>query len=485
MAVYKTIYKKLLAVGTAAVVMASVAAPSESEAAMPFTDVPVNYLSSVEYLYTNDIVNGTGSTTFGTNDSMTRGNTAIMIEKALGLEARIAPDAGFIDVSGRYEHPVNTLFDLGIISGYTSTTFNPNETLKRGAMAKILVKAYNIPMAVKDSPFKDATGAFGDYIDAIYAAGITNGVSADSFGSDVKITRGQFAILLSKTINRFGAGCDYDPQSTVNPDLQTINCLITEVARESTYTIPPEIVKAVAEKESDWQQFENGLPLKNRNNDGGIGLMQITNKAGYDEDKLGYDMKANIKAGIDFLTNTFYKRTDLPKINNHDPNNLESWYFAVMAYNGIVPKNSPVVQASGNRNELAYQELVYPMLEKGNLLDTNIDKLVMTPADFDYDPNSSTPINFIKKSYQLNDSYLTPSKQLFNIGEIVTYEGRGLRAIPSTSGSLIAISNGAKLKIIGEPMVDQNPKSANHFVWYLVEDLNTKNIGYIASYLIK
>ena len=213
--------------------------------------------------------------------------------------------------------------------------------------------------------------------------------------------------------------------------------------------------------------------------------MQITSKAGYDEQKLGYNVKDNIKAGIDFLTNAFYKRTDLPRINNHDPMKLESWYFAVMAYNGTVPQNSPIVKATGLRNELAYQELVFGILEKGNMLDTNIDNLDMKPADFDYDPNSTTPIKFVKKSYQLNADDLTASKQLFKVGDIVTYEGKGLRAIPSTSGSLIAISPAAKLKIIGEPMTDQNPKAKNHYVWYLVEDTNTRNTGYIASPYIK
>lgn len=489
MSIYKSIYKKLLAAGTAAVVMASVAAPSASEAAVLFDDVKKsNYLSPVEYLNSNGIVNGIDSTNFGINLNIKRGDTAVIIEKALGLESRVAPDAGFTDVTGRYEHPVNTLSDMKIINGI-GNEFLPNDTLTRGAMAKILVNAYNIPMNVKDSPFKDATGAFGSYIDAIYAAGITSGVSADRFGTDVNITRGQFAVLLFKTINKFGTACDYDPNSTVNPDPQTINCLITEVARESN--VPPEIVKAVAEKESGWVQFESGKPYMSTNGDGGIGVMQITNTASYNVKELEYNLKANIKAGVDFLTEAFFNRKDLPEINNNDPKKLESWYFAVMAYNGIVPKNSPVVQATGARNPLAYQELVFDILDKGNLyvgepeLETNIDKLDMKKEDFQYDPNSSTAIKFLKTSYPLNAAELTSSKQLFKVGDVVTYSGTGLRAIPSRSGSLITIAPGAKLKIIGEPMADQNPKSVNHTVWYLAEDVNTKKIGYIASPYIK
>ncbi len=483
MSIYQSIFKKLLAAGTAAVVMGSLAAPTLIEAAVPFDDVPEKYLSAVEYLNTNGIVKGTG-TLYGTNDSMTRGTTAIMISRALGLENQSAPDAGFPDVGGQYTNAVNNLSYRGIISG-SGGQFLTNQTLTRGAMAKILVNAYNIPMGVKDSPFDDAVGAFADYIDAIYAAGITNGVTADRFGSEKEIKRGDFATLLFKTINRFGAGCDYDPNSTDNPDSQTINCLITEIARQSN--VPPEIVKAVAEKESDWKQFSNGKPFMNTDGDGGIGLMQITNTADYNPDEIGYNVKANIEAGVDFLTEAFYNRNDLPKINNHDPKMLESWYFAVMAYNGIVPKNSPIVQATGERNTEAYQELVFGILDKGNLyvgdpqLETNIDKLNMKKEDFQYDPNSGKSITFLKDSYQLNVADLTASKQLFKVGDVVTYHSNRLRAIPSTNGSIITISIGSRVKIIGEPMSDQNQNSVNHYVWYLAEDINTKKIGYIAS----
>ena len=55
-----------------------------------------------------------------------------------------------------------------------------------------------------------------------------------------------------------------------------MNCLLTNAAIKAD--IPPEVVKAVATQENGgWKQFdENGKPIISR--DGGIGLMQITNK---------------------------------------------------------------------------------------------------------------------------------------------------------------------------------------------------------------
>ncbi len=135
----------------------------------------------------------------------------------------------------------------------------------------------------------------------------------------------------------------------VNYSFQEINKFLTEAAIAAD--IPPEVVKAVAKKESDWRQFDvNGEPFESEDN--GYGIMQITNFAGYEdkEELIKTDIKENIKAGVEIL-DSMYKRGDLPKVKNADRHDLESWYFPVMAYNGIKPINSPLVQATGERND--------------------------------------------------------------------------------------------------------------------------------------
>lgn len=96
-----------------------------------------------------------------------------------------------------------------------------------------------------------------------------------------------------------------------NPNKQTINKMLTEIALE--YNVPPEIVKAIAEVESSWQQFKSaGEPLIS--DDGGIGIMQVTNQSGYDPERLKFDIEYNIRAGVDILRKNFNRR-DLPAIN--------------------------------------------------------------------------------------------------------------------------------------------------------------------------
>lgn len=571
MSIYKSMRKRLVAAGTAAVIMTGVAAPGAFAEEMRFDDVSGHYIASVEYLSANDIVNGKTETHFGTILNITRGETALIIARALELDTENAPDAGFTDATGRYKGAVNALYEKKIIDGVSKTEFNTGGNLTRGQMAKILVNAYNIPDATKDSPFTDG-GAFDNYIDALSESEIAKGKSDTLFGTNQNITRGEFAKLLfnaiQKTANEipqplvtgipedgmatepiimvkvegvegysvsvklngtaikksengsyplylaegenkimvtaadasgkkaevekivsYDSACDYDPTSTVNPDRQTINCLITEVVRENGNKIPPEIVKAVAEKESAWTQFLDGKPLVRTEKDGreGIGIMQITNTAGYDVDRLKYDIKYNIETGVKFLMKNFYDRSDLPKINDHDPTDLESWYFAIMAYNGTVQANSPVKQATGERNTGAYQELVYDLLEKENVYEVlpNIDKLDMKPEEFEYNPDLGARIKFLKTSYELEGSLLTPSNQLYEIGDIVHYEGSGLRLVPATLGDKIPVTSNDELKIIGKPVQDNRLAITNHYVWYPVMKVSTGEIGYIASNYIK
>ena len=187
-----------------------------------------------------------------------------------------------------------------------------------------------------------------------------------------------------------------------NLSFQHINCLLTNAALEAK--IPPEVVKAVASKENGvWKQFdEKGQPIVSEDN--GIGVMQITNQLGYDQEKLKYDINYNIQAGVEILS-SMYQRTDLPKIKGTGREVIENWYFPVMAYNGTKPSNSPLFQSNGLKNQAAYQEKVFSLLEKDSYLyGTKLGQFPFNAADFEYDPNSLENIRFKNDGVFLNRS---------------------------------------------------------------------------------
>jgi hypothetical protein len=194
-------YRKFLATGTTAAIVASAIVPAASAASHPFTDVNSNYDEAVSYMFNNGITEGLTETLFGTDANLTRGDAAVIIARALELDTDNAPDAGFEDVNNRVSGAVNALVEAEIISGYSETEFKPYEELSRGAMAKILVNAYDFSDHAVDTEFTDLTATFGVYIEALYGAGITSGKTETTYGTNLDITRGEFAVLLHKSIN--------------------------------------------------------------------------------------------------------------------------------------------------------------------------------------------------------------------------------------------------------------------------------------------
>ncbi|MBO9129994.1 transglycosylase SLT domain-containing protein [Bacillus sp. 165] len=269
-----------------------------------------------------------------------------------------------------------------------------------------------------------------------------------------------------------------------NPSFQHLNCLLTNAALEAN--IPPEVVKAVATQENGWKQFnESGQPVVSQ--DGGIGLMQITNQSNYDQQKLKYDIYYNIQAGIEILSSMYY-RTDLPKIKGAGSEVIENWYFPVMAYNGTKPINSPLYQATGLINENAYQERVFTNLEQNSFLGgTSLGQYPFKTTDFEYDPNSSKNIVFTQMEYILTDQ-MHASAYHFQAGNevVVTKDSVNLRSKPTTASDRYVLAKNTVLIITGDFVFDQSASNKNQFVWYPVKTVDQKVAGYISSaYIIQ
>lgn len=262
-------------------------------------------------------------------------------------------------------------------------------------------------------------------------------------------------------------------QINTNPTFQQMNCLLTNAAIKAD--IPPEVVKAVATQENGgWKQFEeNGEPIIS--SDGGIGLMQITNKDHLNQEKLKYDIYYNIEEGIKILS-SMYDRKDLPKIKGAGREVIENWYFPIMAYNGTKPVNSPLYSLTGKKNTNAYQEKIFAHIEQQNY--TILGVYPFKTNDFEYDRTNSDNIVFNKKEYTLTDQMHT-STQLFSKGEkvIVTQDNVNLRKAIETSTGAQKLSKNTTLIIDGPLQYDNN----NYFVWYPVTTADSKLTGYISS----
>ncbi|WP_102264496.1 cell wall-binding repeat-containing protein [Mesobacillus jeotgali] len=279
-----------------------------------------------------------------------------------------------------------------------------------------------------------------------------------------------------------------------NPPLKVIDQYLTEAALK--HDVPPEIVKAVAMKESDWQQFENGKP-KIGNDGAGIGIMQITNDSRFDLNRLRTEIEFNIDAGVQILNEKFSAlnyNEKLPTINNNDRHILESWYFAVLAYNGKVQKNSPIVKATGETNATAYQEIVYRYIEEKN------PGMGVYPLPFDFKADDFTysgapdyRLFFEEDHYEVSDHLLTESKYFFKPKDVVfSAKAANIRTAPTQDSKAVkTLPKGVSepLTILEDFKYDQSkePEKFNdyrQYVWYKVQ-AKDGTVGYTSSHELK
>ncbi len=145
-------------------------------------------------------------------------------------------------------------------------------------------------------------------------------------------------------------------------------------------TIPPVILQAIGWIESKTNQTsvevaygELGPALISF--DCGYGIMQVTSSLLHDggrpsryEALVGTHFAYNIAAGARILVEK-WNQPLFPIIGSHDPSYLESWYYALWAYNGWAGINHPAhpnhdpfrsrYDCNGPRNGYPYQELVF------------------------------------------------------------------------------------------------------------------------------
>jgi hypothetical protein len=106
-----------------------------------------------------------------------------------------------------YAH-INALVELGIINGYSDSTFRPNNTLTRAQAAIMIVRAAGISTDGVSSSFTDVppTHAAYKFISAAYQAGIINGYSDGTFKPNANVTRAQIAIMVQRAFNVQASG---------------------------------------------------------------------------------------------------------------------------------------------------------------------------------------------------------------------------------------------------------------------------------------
>ena len=279
-----------------------------------------------------------------------------------------------------------------------------------------------------------------------------------------------------------------------NPPLNELDELITELAL--AHDVPPEIVKSVAQVESGLQQFKDGEPLIA--SDGGIGMMQVTEEASnearrFDEDRLKEDIAYNIESGIKILQEKKdWAGNQIPELQDAEWYHLESWYFPVMAYNGLVHANSPIRRADESLNEDAYQEKVFDEIKTMNTgLDFEEIRNFIDLDDLNY--REDNRLSFTIDSFDIPDEDLTISRYILKEGQKVMLTGQtNLRSDASRSSDRLNQQIGGTLATLTsndlfDRTFDIQPDMMNYSrmsPWFQIR-IPDQSSGYVSGGLIQ
>ncbi|WP_281863163.1 S8 family peptidase [Planomicrobium okeanokoites] len=161
------------------------------------------YSESIQYIFDRGIVTGFPDGTYRPESTITRAEAMTMIGRALGLKTD-ATKHYFKDVkTDSYAAGyINKAYELGYIKGVTSTSFHPESPIKRGDMAVIMKRVFELTSS-GGSTFSDvdASKYYADAIQATYENGIVQGYKIDNtFRPEASITRAENAEILSKSL---------------------------------------------------------------------------------------------------------------------------------------------------------------------------------------------------------------------------------------------------------------------------------------------
>ncbi len=166
------------------------------------------YYEPVYWAYDNGITTGITTKLFKPNDPCSRGQIITFIWRAEGKPAATTTETTFKDVSEEYYYDAMLWgVEKGIITGYSSEQFAPNDDCKRGQIVTMLWRANGKPeVENKEHSFTDVEEEY--YYEAMLWAvenKITTGKTATTFAPDAIVNRGETVTFLSRTYKKEAA----------------------------------------------------------------------------------------------------------------------------------------------------------------------------------------------------------------------------------------------------------------------------------------
>ena len=158
--------------------------------------------ANIDALAALGVTTGCGEAQFCPGDSVSRGQMATFLVRALGWETGASADAFADDSGSPHEANINELFARGVTTGCGDGEYCPNDPVSRAQMATFLVRAFELSGSDGD-PFSDDNGSVHeDNINILAASGVTTGCEEGLYCPGDEVSRAQMATFLIRALNQ-------------------------------------------------------------------------------------------------------------------------------------------------------------------------------------------------------------------------------------------------------------------------------------------
>lgn len=195
-----------------------------------FDDEGSIFESDIDTLRSAGVVDGCNQQgdAFCPDDAVTRGQMAKILAGALRLPGS---DVDYFrdDDGSQYESAINAIAAAGVTNGCGEGLFCPNDAMSRAEIAAFINRALALPRSPVDHFGDDVGSPFESDINALAEAGITRGCGAGSFCPSTIVTRSQAAALVVRAMRLVA--------SRPVPEARPVRSIVTRAALHSARPI--------------------------------------------------------------------------------------------------------------------------------------------------------------------------------------------------------------------------------------------------------
>ena len=203
------------------------------DAALPFTDVADTawYADAVQYVYENGLMTGVSESEFAPDGTATRGQIVTILWRLAGSPVvNYAMRYADMDEGAWYGEAVRWAASTGVVTGYSESSFGPNDAITREQLAAILYRYVKTQgqgftgMWYFPLRYDDAASISSWADEAMHwcvMKGLLNGTSETTLSPQLTATRAQLATILQRfcelpkdTASKSAAQTAYDRAST-------------------------------------------------------------------------------------------------------------------------------------------------------------------------------------------------------------------------------------------------------------------------------